>query len=97
MKIDERDGSLFLRVKVVPNASRTAVAGVLGDALKVQVAQPPEAGKANEAVIALLAQALGVPGRALRIVAGSSHSRKTVEIAGMTRDALLARLAVFEK
>ncbi len=95
MKIDERNGSVFLRVKVVPNASRTAVAGVLGDALKVTVAQPPEAGKANQAVAQLLAQALNVPQRAVRLVSGPSHSRKTFEIDGLTAALARERLAPF--
>ena len=47
-------------MKVVPGASRTRLAGQLGDALKVAVAAPPEAGKANAALIELLAQVFAV-------------------------------------
>jgi uncharacterized protein (TIGR00251 family) len=97
MKIDERNGSIFLRVKVVPNASRTAIAGILGDALKLTVAQPPEAGKANAAILELLAHTFNLPLRNVRVVAGSSHSRKTIELAGATRDAVTARIAPFQK
>ena len=49
-----------LSVKVVPGASRDRVAGMLGDALKVQVSAPPEAGKANKAVLRVLAEFLNV-------------------------------------
>jgi uncharacterized protein (TIGR00251 family) len=97
MKIDERNGSIFLRVKAVPNASRTAIAGILGDALKVTVAQPPEGGKANAAIVELLAQTFSVPERNVRIVSGPSHSRKTIEIAGITLDAVTARIASLTK
>jgi uncharacterized protein (TIGR00251 family) len=97
MKIDERHGSVFLRVKAVPNASRTAIAGILGDALKIAVAQPPEAGKANAAILELLAATFNLPLRNVRVVAGSSHSRKTVELAGTTRDAVTARIAALPK
>lgn len=80
---------LILRLKVVPGASREAVAGVLGDRLKVRVAAPPEAGKANAAVLALLARALGR--KDLRLVAGTASAEKTVLVpgaAGLTTDQL---------
>ena len=73
-----------LKVKVVPGASRTDVAGWLGDELKVRVAVPPEGGKANKAVEALLQDTLGLGSGDVRIVAGESNPHKTVEIAGMT-------------
>ena len=48
-----------IRVKAVPGSSRSRIAGVLGDRLKIQVAAPPEDGKANKAVAEVLAQWLG--------------------------------------
>lgn len=71
---------LALRLKVVPGASRDALAGVLGDRLKVRVAAPPEAGKANAAVLALLAAILGR--KDLRLVAGAASAEKTVLVPG---------------
>jgi uncharacterized protein (TIGR00251 family) len=53
------DEGLVLRLKVVPGASRSQLAGVLGDRLKLRIAAPPEAGKANAAVLVLLGQWLG--------------------------------------
>ena len=47
-------------MKVVPGSSRDQVVGWLGDASKIKVTAPPEKGKANEAVIELLAEPLGV-------------------------------------
>jgi uncharacterized protein (TIGR00251 family) len=70
---------------VVPGASRTAVAGVLGDRLKLRVASPPEAGKANAEVVALLERELG--GRA-EIVAGHGSPQKTVVISGVGGDGI---------
>ncbi len=70
----------LLKVKVVPGASRDAVVGPLGDALKVRVAAPPEGGKANQAVIRLLAAHFGVSPKQVRIVAGRTSALKTVEI-----------------
>jgi uncharacterized protein len=80
-------------VKVVPGASRTRLAGMLGPALKLAVAAPPEDGKANQAVCALLAESLGVSKSAVQIVAGQSQPRKRVRVTGLTADALRARLA----
>ncbi len=73
-------GGLELAIKVVPNASRSEIVGPLGDRLKVRVAAPPEAGKANRAVVRLLRDWLGVS--AVEIVAGSGTPAKTVRVAG---------------
>ena len=73
-------GGLELRLKVVPGASRTALAGVLGARLKVRVAAPPEGGKANRAVADLLSAWLGAP---TRITAGLAHAEKTASVTGL--------------
>lgn len=79
-------------VKVVPGASRTKIAGVLGDALKVAVAAPPEKGKANDAVVELLADRLGVGRKAVAVVAGTTNPRKTIRVVGVTADECQRRL-----
>lgn len=81
-----------LNVKVVPKASRNEIAGWLGDALKVRVAALPEAGRANDAVEALIAEALGLPRARVRLIAGAASARKTLEIIGMAEHELRARL-----
>jgi len=81
-----------LALKVVPGASRDAVAGWLGDTLKVRVTAPPERGKANAAVVRLLASALGASRDDVRIVSGATSPQKVVEIAGLTREVIRARL-----
>ena len=80
----ERDGGVTFAVKVVPGASRDSVAGPYGDALKVRVAAPPEAGAANAAVVRLLAGALGVPVANVGIVQGHATPRKRVRVVGVT-------------
>lgn len=72
-----------LAVKVVPKSSRDRVAGWVGDALKVCVTAAPERGRANAAVIDVLAAALGVPRRAIRVVSGETSPRKILEIDGL--------------
>lgn len=86
-------GGIEITVKVVPGASRDRIVGPLGDALKVQVAAPPERGKANAAVAGLLASALGLPARAVAVIRGASSPRKTVLARGATAEALAAALA----
>lgn len=81
-----------MHVKVVPGASRDAVAGWLGEALKVRVSAPPERGKANAAVERVVAEALGVPAADVRIVAGGTSPRKVLEISGLSESHVYARL-----
>ncbi len=80
---------LELRVKVVPGASRSQVAGVLGDRLKLRIAAPPEGGKANAAVLALLTEATGC--RRIDLVAGHGSPEKILLLRGADASAL-ARL-----
>ncbi|MFO0963427.1 MAG: DUF167 family protein [Phycisphaerales bacterium] len=72
----------LVRVKAVPGASRDAIAGPLGDRLKVRVAAPPEGGRANAAIAALLAQAVGVPERAVSLESGPAQAQKCFRIRG---------------
>jgi uncharacterized protein (TIGR00251 family) len=67
---------LELRLKVVPGASRSTLAGTLGDRLKVRIAAPPEGGKANKAVLALISDWLG--DAEVQLVSGQAHAEKTV-------------------
>lgn len=76
------DGRLLVRLKVVPGATVTELAGALGDRLKVRVAAPPEGGAANRAVLALLARRLGVSPRSLTLVSGQGSPLKVVAVSG---------------
>ena len=79
-------GGIRLRLKVQPKARREGVTGWTPDpdgmALKLSVGAPPEDGKANAAVIALLAETLGVAKSAISVVSGATDRRKLVEIRG---------------
>lgn len=81
-----------LRLKVAPKASRDAITGWMGETLKLSVTAAPEKGKANQAVIGLLAQVLRLPKSAVRIVQGESSGNKCVELAGL--DAATVRVRV---
>jgi hypothetical protein len=75
-------------IVVQPRASREGVGPVVADRLRVSVNAPPVDGKANEAVIRTLAEALGVPRAAVTILRGETGKRKTVRIVGVTAAAL---------
>jgi uncharacterized protein (TIGR00251 family) len=76
------DGSVTLEIHTQPGAKRSEVSGVHGDCLRVRVAAPAVEGKANAALITYLADAFGVPKRAVTIGRGEAARRKTVRIAG---------------
>jgi uncharacterized protein len=84
------DGTLACRlfVKVVPGAKRNEVAGLLGDRLKVRVSAPPEDGKANRAVCALLAGVLGISEKNVSVVAGPASAQKVLQIQGLDAEAV---------
>jgi uncharacterized protein len=81
----DADGSITLAIHVQPGAKRTEVAGVHGDALKVRIASAPVEGKANDALIAFLAEAYGVAKRAVTLVRGETSRRKIVRITAAAR------------
>jgi uncharacterized protein len=82
-----------LRLRVSPGAGRSAVVGRQGDAWKVRVTAPPERGRANEAVLRLLAETLTVPRDALTLVSGHGAREKTVELTGIGPALVERRLA----
>lgn len=69
-----------IRVRVTPNAKRDEILGWKDVALRVKVKAPPVEGKANAAVVELLATTLRVPRSAIRITAGLTDRNKTIEI-----------------
>ncbi len=81
-----------LRLRVTAGASREGIAGWQGGVLRVRVAAPPERGKANEAVLRLLAGALGLERRRLRLLRGATSRDKLVEVDGLGEADLRARL-----
>ena len=82
-----------LAVKAVPKSSRDRVVGWVGGALKVCVTAPPERGRANEAIVRVLADALRLPARSVRVADGASSPRKVVEIDGLDEREIRRRLA----
>ncbi len=88
---------LTLSIRVIPRASKSAIAGRRGDALLVRLAAPPVEGAANEALIELLSRAFGRPRRDITIVAGEKSRDKRVAIGGLSPSGLSARLSAILK
>ena len=88
----EVSGALVFAVRVVPRASKTAVAGEHDGALKVRIAAPPVEGAANAELMRFLAKQLGVAARAVEIVGGQTSKTKVVRVVGAKAEDLL-RLA----
>jgi uncharacterized protein len=86
-------GVSFL-VRVQPRASRTAISGIVGDAVKVALAAPPVEGKANEVLIRFFAELFEVPRAAVEIVSGELSRHKVVRVAGVSAEFVRARLGV---
>lgn len=72
-----------LRLRVSPGAGRSAVVGRHGDAWKVRVTEAPERGRANDAVLRLVADTLALPRTAVTLVSGHGAREKIVELTGM--------------
>ena len=79
-------------VKVVPRSSKTALAGVLGDMLKIKLAAAPEKGKANEALIEFLAESLNVKKNTIKITSGQTSPVKTIQITGVSPQIIQQKL-----
>jgi uncharacterized protein YggU (UPF0235/DUF167 family) len=91
--LEERDGALFLRVRAIPGAGRTAVGGERAGALVVRVGEAAERGRANAAIERALAEALALPRGALALSSGERSREKCFRIDGVPRAELARRLA----
>ena len=81
-----------LKLRIVPNAKRSEVAGEYGDAVKVKVGAPAVDGKANAALLEFLAEKMGVPARAVTLVAGEKSRDKLVAVDGLEPEEARRRL-----
>lgn len=83
---------VVIRVKAVPGASRDAVAGMLGDRIKVRTSAAPEGGKANKAIAGLLARSLGIRDTQIELIGGQTNPEKRFQVRGVSHRAISAAL-----
>lgn len=91
LRVTEKDGAVTVDIQVKPRSSRESVGPAQGDRLCVAVNAPPVDGKANQAVVRVLAEAFGVARSAVSIVRGETGKKKTVRIAGVSAAAVAAK------
>jgi len=85
--------STRVRLRVSPGAASATVVGRHGEAWKVRVAAPPEGGRANDAVVRLLAETLSLPRDAVTLVSGHGARDKIVQLAGLDPTQIERRLS----
>jgi len=72
-----------IKIRVEPRSSRKGLSGIIGDTLKIKVHAPPVGGAANEELIGILSEELGIKKSAIKIIRGHSSRDKVVEIEGI--------------
>jgi len=82
-KNDESRRTVTVKIKVEPRSSKSGIAGMYGDALKVKLTSPPVDGKANRELVEVLAKAFGVRKSDIEIVSGMNSKNKLVRIVGI--------------
>ena len=87
MSITAVPGGVRIQLHVQPGASKSEVAGLHGERMRLRIQSPPVDGRANEAVLDWIAAQLGVPRRTVTLVRGAKSREKTVEIAGISVEA----------
>lgn len=92
LRIVEIPGGCTFDVRVTPRSSRECVSGVVQGALKMKVTAPPVEGEANEAVRSFLADLLGCPRSAVRVLRGAASRLKKVRVDGIAVSKVRGRL-----
>jgi uncharacterized protein (TIGR00251 family) len=95
LALKQLDQGVLLPVKVIPGSSRTRIVGLLGDVLKIQLAAPPEKGKANQELIRTLTRLFNLAKSDIQLISGHSHSRKDILITSLTFDKIKLILAPY--
>jgi uncharacterized protein (TIGR00251 family) len=90
--LESHKEGVVLAVRALPGSRRDEIRGEHGGALKVAVTQAPEKGKANKAIIELLARRLGIKRSQFELLSGETTAQKRFLIRGVTADALLSIL-----
>ncbi len=89
-RLDAQTGVITVCVHAQPQGKRTEVLGLHGESLKVRLAAPALENRANEALVAFLAERFGVPRRDVRLVAGEKSREKRLEVRGSRLDPRVA-------
>jgi uncharacterized protein (TIGR00251 family) len=92
--VEAVEGGIAIRVRVIPRAARSGVAGTRGGRLLVRLHAPPVEGAANRALVDVLAAALSVPKRNVSIASGQASREKEVRVEGLDPATAKLRLGI---
>ncbi len=92
MHVEEHNGSVWLRVRVQPKASRSQINVTQDGRIRVTVTAPPAHGAANAAVRTLMAKTLRVPKSSIELLKGEKAREKTLAVAGLSMAQVRSRL-----
>ena len=85
-------GGCTISVRVHPGAKRNAITGTHDGAVKISLTTPPTDGRANQALIAFLAERLNIPRASIDLIAGATSRTKTLRLTGITAEEAESRL-----
>ncbi len=94
-KISSAEGGAAFPVRVVPRASKNEISGRHGDAVKIRITASPVEGAANDALVGLLAETLGIRKNQIEILSGHVSRDKIVCVIGLTPQDVEERLAQY--
>jgi len=94
IRIEESSGGVTFAVRVHPRAKKNAIAGEIGDALKLSLTSPPVEGRANEACIEFFAKLLEVPRSSVTIASGQSNRQKVIRVSGLSAEEVRKRIGM---
>lgn len=92
LSITDGPQGLSFKVKVQPRASRSKIAGLIGDALKLQLTSPPVDGAANDACAEFWSEVLGIAKSRVSIISGVKSRNKVIQIAGYSKAEFVEKL-----
>jgi len=95
LQLNAQGKDTLLPVKAVPNASRSRIVGLWDGHLKIAVAAPPEKGKANKAIVALLAKTLAVPKNRVTLESHPTSPQKIFRLHDVAPEVVLVALEAF--
>lgn len=84
LNVTQKGDFLLFTVIVRPGARKDAILGIQDSALKIEIKAPPVEGKANKAVVRLIAEGLGIPPSRVEITRGAKSKKKRVRVSGVT-------------
>jgi uncharacterized protein (TIGR00251 family) len=82
-----------ITIRILPNAARSSIVGVISGAWQIKIAAPPVEGKANRELIAFLSKRLAVRKSALRFVSGQTSRTKIISVNGLSQEEIIRRLS----